>query len=86
LWINPDPATLGAGNAPATTITSTGGDINQLQIQSFALRALSGGGTTQVDELRIDNSWANVTTVPEPASFGLLAAGGLGLLGRRRKR
>jgi hypothetical protein len=84
MWINPDPNDLGAASAPATTLASTGGDINQLQIQSFFLRALSGGGTTTIDEIRIDNSWAGVTTVPEPASLGLFALGAMGLLRRRK--
>ena len=84
MWINPDPSDLGAASAPATTLTSTGGDVNQLQIQSFFLRSLSGGGTTTMDELRIDNSWAGVTTVPEPASLGLLTLGAMGLMRRRK--
>ena len=85
IWINPDPLTLGAATPPAPNATSTGGDINQLQIQSFFLRALSGGGTTSLDEIRIDTSWAAVTTIPEPATVGLMSVGAFGLLRRRRR-
>jgi hypothetical protein len=89
LWINPNPADMGAATAPATTLTSTGGDINQLQIQSFFLRQVSGAAlprTVQIDEIRLDTTWAGVTTVPEPASLGLLSLGAATAATLRRRR
>jgi hypothetical protein len=39
---------------------------------------------SSVDEIRIGDSFAAVTNVPEPASLALIAAGGLLITGRRR--
>jgi hypothetical protein len=36
-----------------------------------------------VDELRVGTTWVDV--IPEPASMGLFALGGIGLIGRRRR-
>jgi hypothetical protein len=40
---------------------------------------------SQIDELRVGESWLDVTGVPEPATVSLLAFGGCLLLRRRRK-
>jgi hypothetical protein len=42
------------------------------------------GSTQQFDELRIGQSWADVTGVPEPTAVALLGLAGLGLVRRRR--
>jgi len=77
---------FGAASAPPTTLTSTGGDINTLQILSFFLRRNgSAPQTLHTDELRLATSWAEATTIPEPGSLAALAAAG-GLLLNRSKR
>jgi hypothetical protein len=71
LWVNPNPATFGdSSQEPAPTVESTGGDIPELQIQSFFLREGQSAGTAGTlpvaraafDELRIGTSWADVTS------------------------
>ena len=49
------------------------------------LRFQSGTQPINFDELRIGTTFADVAPVPEPATAGLLAAGALGLLARRRR-
>ena len=74
LWINPDPSTFGPGDAPATSLVSTGCDLSPLQ--SFFLRQVDVGPNLMVvDELRIGTSWADVTPTggcpaPTVASIG----------------
>ncbi len=47
--------------------------------QRFSLTTAAGGGTAQLDDLRI-------LAVPEPSVMGLLAVGGGGLIFRRRRK
>jgi hypothetical protein len=63
LWINPSPDAFGNDLLePTPTLTATGGDASQLQIQSFFLRQLlSGPRKTIVDEVRVGTSWGDVT-------------------------
>ncbi len=87
LWVDPASASLGGASAPSGDITSTGGDISQLQLQSFFFRPIATGPrSTTFDELRVGTTWASVTSVPEPASIGLLGLGTFAAIGSRRKR
>jgi autotransporter-associated beta strand protein len=62
MWINPAPATFGAGTAPAPTLTTIAG-TDLANISSFMWRqgnlAVPKGVT--VDDLRMDTTWAQVT-------------------------
>jgi autotransporter-associated beta strand protein len=67
MWINPDPSTFSLQTPPAPTLTSTGGDLNNISttgIASFFFRQNASGGKTAVfDDVRFDTSWAAVTPV-----------------------
>ena len=65
-----DTATLAAGDRPNTKYFS-GGSL------SPAYKNFNHG--------KSDNAMAVITVIPEPATMGLLALGGLALLRRRRK-
>ncbi len=87
LYVNPTVGALSAPATPDATVNYTKAIGN---IGSLTLYGLSSSPVT-VDEIRIGNTYADVTpaaaAVPEPATLGLVVAGGLGLLlaGRKRK-
>jgi hypothetical protein len=67
LWVNPDRSTFGQASPPPATVTTSGADIQNLQIRSFFLRAgASSGGDgfppqhVAFDEVRIGTTWADV--------------------------
>ena len=92
LWINPASSTFGAESPPlpptviSDGVASVGVNSDIAQLVSFFLRNNSvEPQTIQVDELRVDTTWAGVTTVPEPLSIGSMCLA-LGLLRRRSRR
>jgi autotransporter-associated beta strand protein len=66
MWINPDPSTFGAAVAPATPLTTTidlSTNASNNNVASFIFRgdnALVPAGI-QMDEVRVDTTWAQVT-------------------------
>ncbi len=77
LWIDPDSSTFGTLTPPTASATITG--ITATAIDNVGFKAQSAaGGPFYIDNLLIGTTWADVTSVPEPATFAL---GGLGLLG-----
>jgi hypothetical protein len=78
-----EPLTPNATSGPAQ---GTGGDLATGQIVAFFLRNNSlEPDHIQIDDLRIDSTWAGV--IPEPSSALLLGAAGIaGLLTRRGRR
>lgn len=85
LWVDPNPGAtapseLNVANGPPilTDPNLTVGSVTQLQ--------LATGQSGVFDELRIGTSYADVTPVPEPATLGLFAIGGLGLIALRHRK
>jgi hypothetical protein len=93
LWINPASDTFGADAPPPPTVTSDGAlsvgtasDIPLGQLVSVFLRNNSvEPQTIQIDELRVDTTWAGVTTIPEPATAAITVIS-LALLRRSQSR
>lgn len=78
-----DPTGLGSGAAPSSLVSASA-LLGALDIGQFSLA--TGDSTFVFDEVRIGNTWADVSPVPEPSSFALLGVGALGLAALRRRR
>jgi hypothetical protein len=86
IWVNPDPLAFVGGNEPTPDATSTGADINQLQIGSFFLfqRLNAQPNAIAIDEVRIADNSDGI--IPEPGMALPAIAASLYLLPRRRCR
>lgn len=92
LWIN--PGSLSAGSPPAATLTTPVSGINDdiISFSTVVLRPQGAAGSTQVpgslifDEVRVGNSWAVITPIPEPGTTALIGLGLVGALVFRRIR
>jgi hypothetical protein len=90
LWLNPNPLTYGALVAPLPDLTSNGADSSTNDHGPVASFYLRNNGVepdfTLVDDLRVANTWDEVTrlVIPEPTAIALAGMGLLGLLMRRR--
>lgn len=85
LYVN--PTGLGTGGAPLTGLATswTSGThfatgLNQIQTVS------SGGGLMSLDEVRFGTTWADVSPIPEPSTYAMLALGLGAVFFLRRRR
>jgi hypothetical protein len=76
-----DPVSIG-GAAPTSTGLYSGMDVN---FDKIVLSRFAGNGSTLgvIDEVRLGETYADVTPVPEPGALGLMSLGALMALKRR---
>ena len=70
---------------PVSWHHSTSADVSGVLTQ-LQLNPQRRGGRTFIDEIRIGDTFSDVTVVPEPVSASLIGIGGLALLNQRRRR
>ena len=64
-WINPDPSTFGSTNPPPPSVGDIGvGATDFGSIIGFALRTSGGPAISFADEIRVGQTWADVTPLP----------------------
>lgn len=78
MWVN--PASLGGAEPAATLTSSAGPDLGRIiSVVLFQQATAEPAIIGHIDELRVGNTFAEVTTVPEPAAGMLMALGLLAL-------
>jgi hypothetical protein len=92
-WINPNSSLFGDNlntpNISTANVTNSGADLSSVNVLRFQAGGYNANGTNAfftVDEVRLGDSFADVTPVPEPAIFCLAAIGGFAFLALRRRR
>lgn len=85
LYVLPEPTENEPVSASATMTAHNLGSINQLRLGAGFADAGNPTSKGSIDEIRIATTWEDALAIPEPASLGLLLAGGLlmGLRGRQ---
>jgi hypothetical protein len=87
LWVNPDlTGTSPSNSLGSASLTMSDGELGALQQARWQVKG-SEGDTAELDELRIDDSFADVTPVPSPSALatGLVLLGLGTMLGRPRR-
>lgn len=92
-WINPDLDSLGLGIAPTVNDGGTFGSVstntNSYEFNRIRLGVFTTGATqnVMVDEIRIGNSWADVSpTIPEPSTHLMFGLAGAAIVSFRRRK
>ena len=86
LWLN--PTSLG-GSAPAADVSfsnSALADSTGLSVVGIKYQGASAQGFWNLDSLRIGDTWADVTPVPEPSTLALVGSGLALMFGMIRRR
>ena len=67
IWINPDPSTFGAVDAPPPTLTDVGaGATDAALLDHFVVRRSGGFPRRHIDEARVGFAWSEVTPPARP--------------------
>jgi hypothetical protein len=90
LWVTSDPTSLTLGGSesslPSPNASLTGLNANTVNFRHLYIQAdLGDSGVALFDEIRFGTSFADVSPIPEPSTYVLLAAG-LGALVWLRRR
>ncbi len=70
IWINPDASTFGAATPPPESLTSTNNTTDLTGVARIQIRQDAANKTPfiEMDELRIDTTWAGVTSAGAPTA------------------
>jgi hypothetical protein len=81
-----DPTGLGAGLTPSGSLASASFTGTNWPISGIGgIKFFAGNGLFTIDDVRVGTTWQDVSPVPEPSTYALLASG-LGALFFLRRR
>ena len=84
LFIDPDPS---AGAPTVADATISGADLGTLDGIRFNANSQQASDQTTFDEFRLGDTWGDVSPIPEPSAYALIAGVlGLGFAALRRRR
>jgi len=81
-----DPTGLGSGLAPSSAISSTWDGPGSISSITGLISVGPDSGSFAWDEVRVGDTWADVSPIPEPSTYALLGLGLGALFFLRRRR
>jgi hypothetical protein len=89
LWVTSNPTSLTLGGPDLALATAnaslTNLDVATVRFRNFSINVDDGSNVAKIDEIRFGTTFADVSPIPEPSTYALLAAG-LGTLVWLRRR